>query len=168
METYTLLATSASAQSNGVTTTADGATIVIGGVAPNTHALLRFDSSSIVAADVIMQANLTATVTAVGTGPNPDIIAWASDFGASISNASYDQAANNNPTGYRVQLSVTQDPFLVGASAIATTVGNQPIPTRFVRQLGSAPCFSDFELRPAIATASATDQITIAGAGAVS
>ena len=165
MNTYTLRATAASAVNDGATATANGATIVIGGAAPNTHAHLRFDTSVIDELEIVVQADLTAKVSALGAGSVPDILVWASEFGAAITIADYGIAANNTPSSpIRAQITSASNPFLDSANIVGD-VGSQPVPTRFV--LKDTGAFSDFELRPETATVGATDNITIHGAGAV-
>ena len=166
MNTRVLIATAASAQSNGVTTTANGATIPIGGVAPNNHAWLRFNTSAIAAPPVenLVSANLSVAVSAVGSTPM-SVSLWVSNFGTALANADYNLAASNILTSLRVALSVATDP-LIPSSATAPNVYSLPIPTRYITERAAIDGFVDFELRPQTASTLATQLVTIGGAAA--
>lgn len=155
MNTHTLAATAATSVSDGVTTTANGATIVIGGAAPNKHALLRFDSSGIAADENIMSATLSVVLTALGVGTPPDVDLWAAAFGTSVNNASYNHAISDS----HQQITDSSNPF-VPHNGTLTNSYSYPVPTRFITAVGN----SDFELIPSTATTGATDTLTIAGA----
>lgn len=164
MQTLVLQATAASAVSTGVTTTANGATIVVGATAPNSHALLRFDTSTILSTDEIVSAQIQAKVSAVGAGIKPDLNLWASEFGAAIDNADYG-LASSNVSPIRQQITNAFNP-MIPSTAIVGTVYTKYVPTRFMSK--GVGAFSDFEIRPNIPTVGATDSLTIHGAGAVS
>jgi len=160
--TLTLVPTAASAVNDGSTVTANGATIVIGGVAPNTHAHLRFDTSAVAATDYVVEATLTAKISAKGAGAALSVHVWGSEFGAAITIADYGLTANAK-SPIREQISINSNPILDFTDAVGY-VGSQWIPSNCIKP--GVGGFSDFELRPEVATAGATNTITIHGPAA--
>lgn len=164
MQTYDIKAHAQSAINDGATVTANGATMTIGGAAPNTHANLRFDTSAITAAEEIVQATLTAKVESVGAGTQPQVAAWAADFGAAITIADYALATSTVRGAYRLLLSTATNPFL-DDDVIAGGIGSLLIPSAYIKK--DAGAYSDFDLRPVAATVGATDTVVIHGPAAV-
>jgi hypothetical protein len=166
MTSQTLYATAASGQSDGAAGfSANPATIVIGGAAPNKHALLRFDTSGTPTTETIVDANFTVKVQAKGAGTVPDIGAWASDFGAAITDADYGQAENVLPASGLTGIRAFLDRVLLGTAALNAT-GTIAIPTQYIRH-GVGGVF-DIELRPYVGSytgpsVGATDTLTIYG-----
>ncbi len=163
MQLYSFNPTTASAVSDGVTTTANGATIVVGGAVPNKHALLRFDTSTIPSNEFLMEAVLTVKSSAVGSGSVPSLALWASDFGTSVVNADYGLPYTNSDPR-RVPVSTQTNPILPSIAA-AGTVGELAIPLQYLKT--GAGAFSDFEIRPLVPTVGANDTMTINGPAAV-
>jgi hypothetical protein len=144
MPTTTIFdADATSAVNDGSTVTANGATMQIGhntGVAGK-HVHLRFVTSTLVDADRIMTASLTAKLSAVGSTPIT-VDAWASEFGAAIAVGDYNVTASN-VSPIRVKLKQ-----IFSASSIANDVGTVTVPSRFVIKDTANSGFSDIELRP--------------------
>lgn len=167
MTSLTLLASALSAQSDGVTTTANPAAFLIGGAAPNTHALIRFDTSGVPTAETVVRSELTVKVSAKGAGTVPDLAVWGSDFGAAIANADYNKAENLKPASlldYRAFFS-----RILLSTAIVGDTGTITLPTQIVRKgVGGV---TDIELRPYVGdyntgTTGATDTISVHGPAA--
>jgi hypothetical protein len=169
MTQATLYPTALSGQSDGVSFSANPATIVIGTDAPNEHGFLRFDTSPIPEAETIVQSDFSVKLQAKGAGSPPDIAVWGSDFGAAIAIADYNQAENLEPadlSAYRAFLTR----ILLGSNSVGD-VGTITIPTQIIRKGVGGVC--DLELRPYVGDYStgstgATDSMTIHGPAAVS
>lgn len=170
---YSFVADATSAQNDGASVTAGGATIPIGGAAPADHAHLRFSTTSgtpIASTETVVSASLSVEVQAQGAAPiNVDL--WASQFGAAIAIGDYNGSANNygisegNAAGYRVKIAQ-----ILGSTAVVSDVGSVTVPSRFINKDASVNAgFSDFECRPGTGyVAGATAVTTIHGAGAAS
>lgn len=148
---FSIVADATSAVVSTAAATANGATIVIGGVSPPTNALLRFNTTSAgpAAADTIVSATLTAKISAQGGTPI-NVDAWAAQFGAAITTSSLNIAANNygievgNTGGFRVMLKT-----IFSTSAAVSTVATIVIPGLYVNTNSAVNAgFSDFEFRP--------------------
>lgn len=163
--TTTLNATNQSASSTGVATTANPATIVVGGAAPVTRGLLRFDVSSISPSDTIVKATLSVKLSAKGAGAATDMVAYAADYnrdGSALNNADYDVTYANNRTGFCVPIGEIID----AATSVAGDRYEIEIPTQYVKHYlgGTETC--DITLSPAGVTAGATDTLTVHGPAA--
>lgn len=163
--TTTLIATNQSATSTGVTTTANPATIAVGGAAPVTRGLLRFDVSGLNPADTIVEATLSVKLSAKGAGAATDMLAYAADFnrdGSALNNADYDITYANNRTGFCVPLGEIID----AATSTVATRYEIKIPSQYIKHYlgGTETC--DIILAPNGATAGATDTLTVHGPAA--
>lgn len=165
---YSFTADTTSASVNSGAVTAGGATLPIGGATPS-NACIRFNSSTVVPADTIVSSTLYVKVSAQGAIPI-NIDAYAVQFGAAITTADINLAANNsgiaegNTTGWVVYLKQ-----ILGTTAVVGTTATIVIPSRFIIK-GSTynSGFSDFELRPGTSfVAGATALTTIHGPAAV-
>lgn len=157
MNTYQIVAGATSSVSDGTTTTANGATIIIGGsVDPLKHALLRFDTSAITAIEVVVSAKFSALVSSVTGVLRPDISLWASNFGAAVANADWNLAESNvSGATFRKKIGKAFE----GDSVAANTFCRMEVPSYYITPAGN----TDLELRP---DAVATGTVLIHGAGA--
>lgn len=157
--TLTLLPDATSRVSNGTTgTVINGTTFVTGYNATATnHALLRYQTGGTLPTGVpttenVMTARISFTIQAL-PGTVGDRLAYnlfASDFGAAVVEADYNQALTNDPTSaYGIRQLIDQV-FAAGASAPAIdTPVTMLVPTRFINTGTTFNSgFSDFELRP--------------------
>lgn len=165
---YTLAPVSTSALADGTTggMVYNPTMLTIGGVAPNLHALLRFNASSIPTTEIIVSTTLRLKA-AGKAGTSPDVAVWASAFDTTITYADYNQSASNSNTAgtLRVQLSTTASPAFSGTSSVASDVASVVIPSRYVTK--GAGGFADFELRPAVATTVGNNFVVYGPASAV-
>lgn len=158
MTTTNIYADTGSKVSDGTGVVAGGSTMALGGVAPNDHGLLRFDTSSLNAAHTIVEANLRLTVSAVGANPVAWGV-WAATFTTGgIVQGDYNLAESN--TAPRVAY-IDQ---IFDNTATAGDDGLVAIPSSYIDKDGN----SDFEIRPLTATTLAGESITVHGPTAVS
>jgi len=160
--TTTIVASANSAVNTGAAVTANGATMVIGGAAPNTHAFLSFDTSSIPSNSYVVEAKIKVTVSAKGAGTPPDLFLWANDVIGSVVIGDYGLPQSVTPEDaiLRHQISTSALPFVDSTVAVNASV-EYLIPSRYVNSAVAA-----FEIRPASATSGSTDTITIHGPAA--
>lgn len=132
--------------------------MTIGGVAPNLHGFVRFNTLTLGVTNYVVESKFRVKF-AGKSGTNPDVVLWASEFSSVVSLADYGLSATNT-TPFRVFL---DEIFL--STAVAGDVNTLYVPTRFVTP--DANSFADFELRPGVATAVGTDNSQVYGPGAI-
>jgi len=139
---------------NTATVTAGAGPHALGGL-NNAHGFLRFDTTSIVDADLIKISKLSIKVSSIGVGTVPGIDVWASEFGAAIDAGDYNLAASNVSP---IRAKIYQ---ILAPAHIAGATGTVGIPSRFINAAGN----SDFELRTQTTTTIAGDSTIIYGSG---
>lgn len=161
-----------SAENDGATVTAGGATMVVGGIAPNKHIHLRFATAALITGDIkeIAYALLSVKVSAVGAAQMACRV-FASDFGAAIAIADYNLSAVNALRGstppYRVELKDSDEPNIFDGAAVVSTWYTQVLPSIYINEDAAVNSgYSDFEIRPVTATTLAGETVTIHGPGA--
>jgi len=139
----------------------------VGGGSAGFHALLRFPTGDTLTDETLTVMRCRLRISASDRsllGANYKWLAWASDFGGAIGTPDYNQPYSNDFVTVAKGRIPIGTLFAVGGSISDPTVGEIPIPSRFIKK--GAGLVSDFEIRPYLAPGATLAQganITIYG-----